>query len=224
MEAAGLMNTFPCLLIQGICDYADSHKNKRWQPYAAATAAAFAKELLSAIPGAEVATTHIMDENILQTQVEKVYDFILLNIEDGHRDNIAAIFRWVTLSRRPLSLAELGFAVLRPLNNQSTSKTEEAIRDELQYCGRLCTIRDGHVYLLHQSIRDYLLYDVFGLDSRLELYHINKEDTEAEIADLCFELLQSSLPSDTLIRNTTLSNLKPLATLPVKIYRRSMWT
>lgn len=42
MEAAGLMNDFPCLVIRGICDYADSHKNDIWQPYAAATAAAFA--------------------------------------------------------------------------------------------------------------------------------------------------------------------------------------
>lgn len=46
MEAAGLMDNFPCLVIRGICDYADSHKNKRWQRYAAATAAAYAKELL----------------------------------------------------------------------------------------------------------------------------------------------------------------------------------
>ena len=46
MEAAGLMNNFDCLVIRGICDYADSHKNKDWQPYAAAVAAAFAKELL----------------------------------------------------------------------------------------------------------------------------------------------------------------------------------
>ncbi|KAL2800686.1 nucleoside phosphorylase domain-containing protein [Aspergillus keveii] len=30
MEAAGLMDTFPCLVIRGICDYADSHKNKEW--------------------------------------------------------------------------------------------------------------------------------------------------------------------------------------------------
>lgn len=54
MEAAGLMDSFPCLVIRGICDYADSHKNKRWQPYAAATAAAFAKELLSVINKQEV--------------------------------------------------------------------------------------------------------------------------------------------------------------------------
>ncbi|KAH6970659.1 hypothetical protein BKA56DRAFT_496253, partial [Ilyonectria sp. MPI-CAGE-AT-0026] len=46
MEAAGLMNNFPCIVIRGICDYADSHKNKDWQEHAAAVAAAFAKELL----------------------------------------------------------------------------------------------------------------------------------------------------------------------------------
>ncbi|PVH67883.1 purine and uridine phosphorylase [Cadophora sp. DSE1049] len=50
MEAAGLMNNFPCLVIRGICDNADSHKNKRRQLYAAATAAACAKELLNTIP------------------------------------------------------------------------------------------------------------------------------------------------------------------------------
>lgn len=47
MEAAGVMNLAPCLVIRGICDYADSHKNKGWQQYAAATAAAYARLLLS---------------------------------------------------------------------------------------------------------------------------------------------------------------------------------
>ncbi|KAN0076444.1 Pfs domain protein [Elaphomyces granulatus] len=41
MEAAGLMDNFPCLIIRGIYDYSDTHKNKDWQPYAAATAAAY---------------------------------------------------------------------------------------------------------------------------------------------------------------------------------------
>lgn len=49
MEAAGL-HDFPCLAIRGICDYSDSHKNKAWQKYSAAVAAAYAKELLSVIP------------------------------------------------------------------------------------------------------------------------------------------------------------------------------
>ncbi|KLO90526.1 Uncharacterized protein LW93_10943 [Fusarium fujikuroi] len=50
MEAAGVMDTFPCLVIRGICDYSDSHKNKGWQGYAALVAAAYAKELLMSIP------------------------------------------------------------------------------------------------------------------------------------------------------------------------------
>ena len=50
MDAAGLMDSFPYLVIRGISDYADSHQNKKWQPYAAATAAAYMKELLSVIP------------------------------------------------------------------------------------------------------------------------------------------------------------------------------
>lgn len=46
MEAAGLMDNFPCLVIRGICDYSDSHKHKQWQEYAALTAAAYAKCVL----------------------------------------------------------------------------------------------------------------------------------------------------------------------------------
>lgn len=57
MEAAGLMNHFPCLVIRGICDYADSHKNDRWQRYASATAAAYTKELLAYVPAADVQET-----------------------------------------------------------------------------------------------------------------------------------------------------------------------
>jgi nucleoside phosphorylase len=54
MEAAGLAD-FPCLVIRGISDYSDSHKNKIWQRYAAATAAACAKSLLAYIGAASVA-------------------------------------------------------------------------------------------------------------------------------------------------------------------------
>lgn len=50
MEAAGIMNQLPCLVIRGVCDYCDSHKNKEWQGYAALTAAAYTKELLSVVP------------------------------------------------------------------------------------------------------------------------------------------------------------------------------
>ncbi|PLB41701.1 Pfs, NB-ARC and TPR domain protein [Aspergillus candidus] len=49
MEAAGLVDQLPCLVVRGICDYCDSHKHKEWQGYAALAAAAYVKELLSVV-------------------------------------------------------------------------------------------------------------------------------------------------------------------------------
>lgn len=49
-EATGLINDLPCLVIRGICDYSDSHKNKEWQGYASMVATAFAKDLLGNPP------------------------------------------------------------------------------------------------------------------------------------------------------------------------------
>lgn len=53
-EAAGLMNDFPCIVIRGISDYADSHPNVAWEEYAAAAAAACAKTFLDVVPVSEV--------------------------------------------------------------------------------------------------------------------------------------------------------------------------
>ena len=57
MEAAGLMNDLPCVVIRGICDYSDSHKDDAWQGYAAVTAASYAKEFLGLISEHRIART-----------------------------------------------------------------------------------------------------------------------------------------------------------------------
>ncbi|KAM0256388.1 hypothetical protein ACHAQJ_005039 [Trichoderma viride] len=67
MEAAGLMNDFPCIVIRGICDYADSHKNKVWQEYAAATAAAYAKALLTVLPVSDVDNMQTIKGNFIES-------------------------------------------------------------------------------------------------------------------------------------------------------------
>jgi nucleoside phosphorylase len=59
MEAAGLLAELPCIVIRGISDYADSHKNDQWQHYAAAAAAACAKELLSSLDAGAVSFSYI---------------------------------------------------------------------------------------------------------------------------------------------------------------------
>ncbi|RGP80763.1 hypothetical protein FLONG3_1103 [Fusarium longipes] len=77
MEAAGVVNTFPCLVIRGICDYADANKNKTWQHYAAATAAAYAKLLLS--------HTVANDTSWLRASEECVEDIVLPSRDGSKR-------------------------------------------------------------------------------------------------------------------------------------------
>ncbi|KAL3470280.1 hypothetical protein BJX99DRAFT_264398 [Aspergillus californicus] len=82
MESAGVMNYLPCLVIRGICDYSDSHKNDVWQPYAAFIAAAYAKEVLATTSPAEVSRQEVLvkiSEN-LKALAEGVED-----INDGVR-------------------------------------------------------------------------------------------------------------------------------------------
>lgn len=77
MEAAGLMDDFPCIVIRGICDYADTHKNKRWQPYAAVTAAASAKEILSIISPKETATTPAIDMATIYVRKDDLMEMVV---------------------------------------------------------------------------------------------------------------------------------------------------
>ncbi|GMG12724.1 unnamed protein product [Aspergillus oryzae] len=49
MEGAGVCEVLSSLVIKGVCDYADSHKNKEWQDYAAASGASCAKALLECL-------------------------------------------------------------------------------------------------------------------------------------------------------------------------------
>ncbi|KAJ4184130.1 hypothetical protein NW755_009135 [Fusarium falciforme] len=66
MEGAGVWGSFPCVVIKGACDYADSHKNKAWQRYAAATAAACAKSFLGfwvPSPSLDISRSGREDEN-----------------------------------------------------------------------------------------------------------------------------------------------------------------
>ena len=54
MEAAGALADFPCIVIRGISDYCDSHKNDQWHGYAAVAAAAYARQLFFHMPIDEV--------------------------------------------------------------------------------------------------------------------------------------------------------------------------
>ncbi|RSL49144.1 hypothetical protein CEP53_009259 [Fusarium sp. AF-6] len=105
MEGAGIWDELPCIIVKGVCDYADSHKNKKWQLFAAATAASAAKALLSCYikpdrPGANptlsesaaAAVTHRrrIEQRILSTLWFRKIDNRRETILDAHR----ATFQW----------------------------------------------------------------------------------------------------------------------------------
>jgi hypothetical protein len=46
MKKAGVWDEMPCIMIKGVCDYANRHKHKKWQNFATAMAAAAAKAIL----------------------------------------------------------------------------------------------------------------------------------------------------------------------------------
>ncbi|RKK93408.1 hypothetical protein BFJ70_g17737, partial [Fusarium oxysporum] len=95
MEAAGLMNHFPCLVIRGICDYSDSHKNKEWQGFAAMMAAAYAKDLLHQIPPNKVEAEKPISEvlsSIESTGNETKH--AVMSMASDHR--FARIERWLS--------------------------------------------------------------------------------------------------------------------------------
>ncbi|CAI7651096.1 unnamed protein product [Penicillium pancosmium] len=89
MEAAGLMDNFPCLVIRGICDYADAQKNEDWQEYAAAVAAACAKEVL-----------HYVHPSDIDGEFKKIAQRTELNIKriESNMDRVGRteMLNWLT--------------------------------------------------------------------------------------------------------------------------------
>ncbi|KAJ9266774.1 hypothetical protein DTO212C5_6201 [Paecilomyces variotii] len=67
MEAAGLMNQSSCLVIRGICDYSDTHKNDEWQGYASMAAAAYAKSLLGQIPPTQLQAERKISDDVISS-------------------------------------------------------------------------------------------------------------------------------------------------------------
>ncbi|KAF4633060.1 hypothetical protein G7Y89_g5056 [Cudoniella acicularis] len=86
MEAAGVLADFPCIVIRGISDYCDSHKNDQWHEYAAVAAAAYARQLFFHMPINEV--KHYISET-----AEKDIHYVRVRQDDQDRQKI---LDWLT--------------------------------------------------------------------------------------------------------------------------------
>ncbi|QKX58041.1 uncharacterized protein TRUGW13939_05161 [Talaromyces rugulosus] len=90
MEAAGLMDQIGCLVIRGICDYCDSHKQKQWQGYASLAAAAYAKLLLSV-----VGTEFSSEENACLGSLSKINPIEYRNKPKWIKYRAQGTFEWI---------------------------------------------------------------------------------------------------------------------------------
>ncbi|KAK3671637.1 hypothetical protein LTR78_008560 [Recurvomyces mirabilis] len=91
-EAASFLDTDQCLIIRGICDYADSHRSELWHGYAAAAAAAYAKEILLLIPTAPKAAILTVDRTAdTMALAAPVFDALLITRPEIDRTSLIAL-------------------------------------------------------------------------------------------------------------------------------------
>ncbi|EXA34959.1 hypothetical protein FOVG_13743 [Fusarium oxysporum f. sp. pisi HDV247] len=118
-EAAGLYD-FPCLIIRGIYDYADSHISNLWQEYAAATAAAFAKELLLF-----VAPGRVRREKTTFYEVASI-------VKDGFRTSVSSLaeqnYIKHLLNNQPMNLYMVDSARYNSEDAQESTRCEDGTR------------------------------------------------------------------------------------------------
>ncbi|KAJ6258284.1 hypothetical protein Dda_7205 [Drechslerella dactyloides] len=155
MEAAGVMDSLPCLVIRGVCDYADSHKNDQWQPYAAATAAAYGKELLSMVPPRQSYGVHSVAAEIRQGPPEEPDIETLDAYIPKDREALYGLFR-KSISEKPIATVFPGAG--------SARYCEDFLTPKITAMGRWDTV-------LWHYVNDSGSLDVQGHDGKTPLHY-----------------------------------------------------
>ncbi|GAQ42707.1 hypothetical protein AtubIFM57143_001972 [Aspergillus tubingensis] len=96
MEAAGLMDQFQCVVIRGISDYCDSHKNDDWHAYAAGAAAALAKEALMYMEPHYNTPREEHSSEWKANVLKQLYTCNYLNAKDRNPQRVEGTFQWFT--------------------------------------------------------------------------------------------------------------------------------
>lgn len=125
----------------------------------------------------------------LPTGLDGVYARILRQVKPQHLDKVRLLLHWVTMSYRPLNLAELGAAI--GLESSETVSGAISIRDHIGFCGHFLSVVGDKVNLVHQSAKDYLLRSQPDTNEQLELFRVKAKATHLELANICLDYLQS---------------------------------
>lgn len=117
MEGSGVWDELPSLVIKGVCDYADSHKDKRWQRFAAATAAATTRAVLE---------RYIQTDRMIQTEPRN--DLPTTSLPPGPNMSLDDHCKLL-----PMDLTKLRLTYLARADNASSSGFEVPTRRTAPY-------------------------------------------------------------------------------------------
>ncbi|KAK4502648.1 hypothetical protein PRZ48_006074 [Zasmidium cellare] len=180
MEAAGLVDHLQCIVIRGISDYCDSHKNNLWQPFASATAAAWAKELLRNIAPADVAKLDTVTETS-KTAAPKT-TIMLPYGRDKHFVGREAVFAELDHALADSGVhSRIGVVGLGGVG-KSQVVTEYAYRLQQSQ-------PDTSIFWVHASSRERFRNDYQSIATKLQLQGF--DDLKADHLGIVFDWLQS---------------------------------
>lgn len=126
-----------------------------------------------------------------------LYDRMLLQIEPDRRKIAVRLIRWIVTACRPLRVEELANALHDSKESSHCLNYEDVIKDQVSYCGDLVVLEDDYIVLVHQSTKDYFLRESSPPNAVLELFRVQKQAADQEIAQVCFHHIECSLATDT---------------------------
>ncbi|KAJ9664983.1 hypothetical protein H2201_004847 [Coniosporium apollinis] len=130
--------------------------------------------------------------------LDELYARMLLHIPARRRTITAKILRWIVMAVRPLTLSELSAAIGTTADFSRGVSCEHVTMTQVSNCGYLLTLTtDQHetrVNLIHQSAKDYLLRKVPDPSPELEIFRIDEETADSEIALECQNYYQKAIP------------------------------
>ncbi|UKZ56864.1 hypothetical protein TrVGV298_010709 [Trichoderma virens] len=168
MEAAGLMNNFPCLVVRGICDYADSSKNKDWQEFLLAKI--YLDTLVDKVTIADVRMAVAQlpkqmagsGESQRLKVVNQAYELAWERIngqQEGFRDIATRVLAWIACAKRPLHTWELQHALAVKVGMKEIDKDAiPQVHDMISFCAGLVTIDEESNVIrpVHYTTQEYI--------------------------------------------------------------------
>lgn len=143
----------------------------------------------------KVTCTQIMEAlDSIPSGLPEIYSRILLRIERHDQKIVSRILRLVAMAARALTLTELASAL--GIRSTKYLSKEKIMLDYISLCDNMVEVIDDEAFLVHQSVRDYLLRDKPHENPILERFRIKWDDCHHEIVNICLSCIEESALRD----------------------------